>query len=267
MLRNDDATGTPQRRNDWRPAATALQVDGWFSFEPMHAQWFTFLWICSMDEQDQQRPLHLTHNPDPGAGHEATVDGWGQVKDQGGCSAGWLRFLRGELPNYPEAILTRNLEQCAARLDFIASDDVDPDTYGDSYLQQRNPITMEGLVELTMGGPLPIYNGGLLHIRLRYFDAQHDRPGLPPDVAALVRALHKDSTVVELVNLSGNETREVCLQGGGFGEHRFTEARWHDGQETRHVEITQDALTVRLAPRSSGRLEISTELYANRPTL
>ncbi len=266
MLRNDDQIKTPQHRADWRNAATALQFDGWFDFEPMHARWFTFLWACSMSESDRARPLELTHNPAPGVDLDPTIDGWRHLKDQGSTCAGWLRFLRGELPDYPEAVLNRNLEQCAARLELIANDDEDPATYGDAYLQKRNPITMEGLVQLTMGGPLPVYNGGLLHVRLRYVDPQRSRPGLPPDVAALVRELHEDRTVVELCNL-GDTPRDLLLHGGAFGEHRLTEARWTDARGTRRAEATTSVLAVRLAPHACARLEIVTELYANRPRL
>ena len=46
--------------------------------------------------------------------------------------------------------------------------------------QRRNPVTCEGLVQLTCGGPLPHYNGGLFVTRLRHFDPQQKRPGRAP---------------------------------------------------------------------------------------
>ena len=67
----------------------------------------------------------------------------------------------------------------------MRDDQQDPATYGDWHLQIRNPITVEGLVQLTKGGPLFMYNGGLLQARRRYFDAARRRPGLPTDVAVL----------------------------------------------------------------------------------
>ena len=36
--------------------------------------------------------------------------------------------------------------------------------------QERNPIVLEGLVQLMLGGPNHVYHGGLLHCRLFYFD-------------------------------------------------------------------------------------------------
>ena len=72
-------------------------------------------------------------------------------------------------------------------------------------------------MQLTLGAPQIIYNGGLLHTRLRYFDADQQRPGLPEDVAALVERLEADRTVVTLVNISPFAHRTVIVQAGGFG--------------------------------------------------
>ena len=89
--------------------------------------------------------------------------------------------------------------------------------------QQTNPVTTEALIQLTLGAPQLIYNGGLLMSRLRYFDFNRRRPGLPKDTAALVETLEANRTVVRLVNLSPFETRDMVVQGGAFGEHRFSE--------------------------------------------
>ena len=119
-------------------------------------------------------------------------------------------------------ILRHNHAQVYQRLAFMRDDQQDPATYGDWYLQVRNPITVEGLVQLTMGAPLFMYNGGLLMARLRYFDPQRRRPGLPLDVAALVESLADERAVLHLVNLHPTDEREVLVQAGAFGEHSFT---------------------------------------------
>ena len=62
--------------------------------------------------------------------------------------------------------------------------------------------------------------------RLRYFDGERQRPGLPRDVAALVDQLSAKRTRLHLVNLSPFYVRDVVVQAGAFGEHRFTAVRY-----------------------------------------
>lgn len=71
-----------------------------------------------------------------------------------------------------------------------------------------------------------IYNGGLLVAPLRYFDANRQRPGLPPDVAALVTAVREDAITLMLVNLNAFVSRSVLIQAGSFGEHEFDAVRY-----------------------------------------
>ena len=79
-----------------------------------------------------------------------------------------------------------------------------------------------------MGAPLPHYNeaaGGAAG----YFDCAQQRPGLPPDVAALVSGLSESGCEVTLINLSETEEREVLIQAGAMGEHRFTDVQIDGG--------------------------------------
>jgi hypothetical protein len=80
-------------------------------------------------------------------------------------------------------------------------------------------VVTEALVQLTWGGPQVIYNGGLQQARVRHYDAEARRPGLPPSVAALVSSIEPEATVVELVNLDPQATRSVVVQAGAFAEH------------------------------------------------
>ena len=153
--------------------------------------------------------------------------------------------------------------------------------------QWANPVSSEALIQLTLGGPQPIYNGGLLHVRLRYFDVRRRRPGLPEDVGALVEKLEARRTVVRLVNLSPTEGREVLIQAGAFGEHRFGSVKyamrtseypgWLGGYEgsyasqplateDREVRADNSHLTVTLPPGLEITLDMETERYANDPS-
>ena len=92
----------------------------------------------------------------------------------------WVRFLAGDNPTYPEEILRASYRQVCRRLDLVRGDE-EATTHQDPHRwQQTNPVTTEALIQLTLGAPQLIYNGGLLMSRLRYFDCNRKRPGLPP---------------------------------------------------------------------------------------
>ena len=110
-----------------------------------------------------------------------------------------------------------------------------------------NPVTTEALIQLMLGGPQIQYNGGLLHARLRYFDPEGERPGLPPNVAALVTKVEAGRTTVELVNLSPFDMRRVIIQGGMFGEHDF-------GRVTFQKRVDKDAIQPDFFPRAEPQL-------------
>ena len=77
------------------------------------------------------------------------------------------------------------------------------------------------MVQLMWGALVPGREGGLLNARLRYFDPDRKRAGVPEDVAALVSELSDTRTVVTLVNLNPSQPRTVIVQGGGYGEHQL----------------------------------------------
>ena len=144
-------------------------------------------------------------------------------------------------------------------------------------------MTTEGLIQLICGGPQPIYNGGLLFARLGYFDAQRQRPGLPADVAALVEKLEARRTVLHLVNLNPIEGRELIVQAGAFGEHRFGSARYSAltsefpgatvdyaappvTYETRTAAVDGTRLRVDLPPGTEITLDLATERFVCEPS-
>jgi hypothetical protein len=122
-------------------------------------------------------------------------------------------------------------------------------------------VITKALAQVTLGAPQTIYNGGLLRARVRYFDAGRQRPGLPPDVAALVSRLEADQAVVQLVNLSALNSRKVTIQAGAFGEHQFTTARHTAGE----IAVNSKYLNVELPPGTGIRLELGMKRFANAP--
>ena len=241
---------------------TALQVDGWFEFMPMHPSDVAHLWALSMEPMDQERAKKIAKR----TGSKFDINAWHHIKDSGGHDGGWLAYMRGEYPEYPETILNHNLSQVEARLAFMADDDEDPANYGDAYFQRRNPITCEGLVQLTCGGPLPHYNGGLLVTRVRHFDGQQKRPGLPPDVGALVTQITAETTELQLVNLNTTAPRDVIVQAGSMGEHNFTSVSVKNGQNRHSVSINGTHLHVHLPPYTQIELELGMHRFVNAPS-
>jgi hypothetical protein len=131
--------------------------------------------------------------------------------------------------------------------------------------QDINPVHTEGLVQLACGGPQIIYHGGLLHVRLRYYDLDERRPGLPADVGALVSDLSDDSVVVTLANVSPMHERSLRLQAGAFGEHRFTQVEVV-GEASDPREVGSKAFDVTLAPASRVTLRIGMQRYVAQPS-
>ena len=126
-----------------------------------------------------------------------------------------------------------------------------------------NPAVTETLTQLMLGGIPTGRTGGPLHCRLRYFDPERRRAGIPQDVAALVESLSADSVTVVLVNTNQVATRRVTVQGGAYAEHQFGAVEM-DG---RSLAVGDDAFEVEIAPGCGARLVIGTDRYANSPTL
>lgn len=220
-------------------------------------------------------------------------------KEDRGHEAPWLRFLAGANPDYPEKVLSMSYGQATWRMFKILHNvlqvsyaphgqaAIDPGLLDmtkvyEHHWQTVNPVTTEALVQLMLGGPQPMYNGGLLHTTLRYFDPERRRPGLPPDVAALVTRLEGERAVVQLINLSMFESRRVLVQGGMFGEHQFTTVKYQrrtdqdptqPDNDPRPAPALVDATAtingkffeVRLPAGTGLTLEMGMKRFANQP--
>jgi hypothetical protein len=177
--------------------------------------------------------------------------------------SGWVDFLRGQNPAFPEQALERDLGAIAHRLAGLRADTSTPDKRLADNMMDFNPAAIESLVQLMWGALLPGREGGLLNARLRYFDPDRRRAGVPEDVAALVSELSDARTVVTLVNLNPSEARTLIVQGGGYGEHQLVSVT--SGGTT--TPIDAPLLTVRLEPGCGRQLALAMRRYANAPTV
>jgi hypothetical protein len=178
-------------------------------------------------------------------------------------STGWLQWLDGKNPGYPEAALRGDLGRVRQTVAAMRQDTTTPDTRLADDPMRYNPASTNALIELTLGGIHPGHRGALLHSRLRYFDPQQRRAGLPPDTAALVEKATANSVTVTLVNTDQLVPRTVTVQAGAYAEHRFTTARLGE----RDLPVNGSSFTVRLAPGAGGTLVLGQERYVSQPTL
>ena len=176
---------------------------------------------------------------------------------------GWLSFLDGKNPDYPEQALAADFLAIRKHIEGSAPTAPRRQTRLADDPMAYNPATVPTLVNLMLGGLYPGHVGSPLHCRVRYFDPEKRRAGLPDDVAALVDRLSDKETGLTLVNLSPLASHTVIVQGGAYGEHRFLDATVN-GKSTR---INASTLTVDLAPSSGARLLLRTKRYANAPTM
>jgi hypothetical protein len=118
---------------------------------------------------------------------------------------------------------------------------------------------------------------------VRYFDPERSRPGLPPDVAALIDEVGAERVGIQLVNLSPTESRHLIVQAGAFAEHQFTGVTFAEGDRdevaksgyrwlraervSSEKKIALDAahFAVELPPSSCIRLEAGMRRFANQP--
>jgi hypothetical protein len=175
---------------------------------------------------------------------------------------GWLEFLEGRNPGFPEDSLRRDLERVRSRAQEIRNDDTTADTRLADDPLNLNPAMVGALMQLMWGALPPDVRARTLFSNLRYFDPVRGRPGIPEDVAALVEQMTGDSITVTLVNISQTNSRELVIQAGGFAEHQFESAVWN-GQT---FPLNARAFTVRLEPGTGGKLTIRMRRFVNQPT-
>ena len=275
---NVDRALGPDRRTFLVPFRYGDQ--GWMDYQPMPLSFPLNLWNVTEDPQDWQRIEFLEEQ----SGYD-----WNKIvpfRDKGDMNHDepWIRYLAGKKPDFPEAMLGATYAQVCHRLAQVRADNTDLAAGPSIHLwQQVQPVITEALTQLTMGSPQVIYYGGMLNARVRYFDAQRRRPGLPEQVAALVHTITPGQVSLTLVNLNPTETRSLILQAGGLGEHRFKHASCEYSTtaypaptgayaadepkiETRHFAINDRHLRVCLPPSTELRLHLDMERYVNTPS-
>jgi hypothetical protein len=248
LLTGDDRYLDPWRRMidlinqqvkvvDGRPTYPHMYGDrGWYQYTPQkYSYGAEQLWYWSMTKADRQRLPQ----------------------------SGWIAYLEGQAPNYPEEALRQDYQTLRQRVVGMQADTTTPDTRLSDNPLPFNPATVDALVHLVLGGLPPGNSGSVLHCRLRYFDPERHRAGLPEQVAALVEGMTTDQTIVSLVNLDPVHPRRVLLQAGAYAEHRWT----HVSGAGQTLSLDSPTFSVELDPGCGARLTLGIRRYVNTPTM
>ncbi len=247
--------------------------DGWYDYRPMNPTYAIHLWTLTHTEEDLERVERIRD----GASWTDVADH--RSKGEYNHAAPWYAYVRGEFSDYPRQIMEFTHREILRRLHATRHDDGDPAEWDVHHWQDLNPVCTEALVQLTLGAPLTIYHGGLLHAPLRYYDSENRRPGLPEGVSALVESVTGDRLTLTLVNTDPLQERRVTLQAGAFAEHAFTDTLLHplpNALKTAHPEAELPSLTplkldaphftLLLGPGAGTRLEIGLKRYVRTPS-
>jgi hypothetical protein len=246
-------TGSMKYADAWRTMMDAVNanariVDGKKQFPTMHGAEGWYGWQAQPWSVGALELWHLTARADDAA----------RVG-----SNGWLEYLRGADASYPETALRRDLAAVARKTTAFRADKTPPERRLADNMLSYNPATIQSLTHLMQGAIVPGREGGLLFARLRYFDPERRRAGVPPDVGALVSEMSDAKTVVTLVNLNSNIARTVIVQGGAYGEHRIESVEI--GGKTQRVAAP--TFNVRLEPGAGAKLALTMKRYSTAPTV
>ena len=209
--------------------------DGWYSYSPQpFNQGALDVYYWTMDDADLQ---YISADP-------------------------WIDYLHGNNPDHPARTLRSALSAIRGKMENVRNDTSSTDTrLSDDPLPYNPATTVNALIQLQLGGLAPRH-GEPLHCRVRYFDPENRRPGLPADVAALVESLSADGVVLSLVNVNQTEHRDLIVQSGAYAEHQITAVEV-DGNSS---DLDASWMSVRLGPGCGARLALKTERYVNSPT-
>ena len=232
--------------------------------QPVRMNELAHLYHASLSEEDRQLVTWVRDG-------DASID-WNENKVegtdfyQGVQEYPRFQYYDGKNPDWPAAILRAELESALKVYGEIRDDERTVEQVIADNRVPANPVHTKVLTHVMLGAPQSVYHGGLLRATVRYFDPDRARPGLPPEVAALVDQLESERVGVQLVNLNRDQGRRVVVQAGAFGEHQFTEVRYAAGDEERAVAVEGQWIAVELPPSTAIRLDMGLRRFANDPS-
>ena len=248
--------------------------DGWHHHRRESPSDYLHLWYMSQSDGDWAEIERLS---------KAQIESSGRLVDQ---DLEWAYFIKGRNEGFAERALSGDLRTVIRKIEFIQKEHGDPETFVDNKWILADPMKLDSLVRLTIGG-LPVkVQGEMLYSQVRYFDGKRRRAGLPPDVAALVTRIEDDWIEIEVVNLNAAESRELVIQAGAYGEHRFRSVDFTQVAEIQppirgirnprgmveqtlsqgSQDLNASEFVIDLAPGSGSKLKITIERNVAQPS-
>ena len=228
-------------------------------FVPYRMQELAHLYHASMAQEDYDLIVRIRDTDKMRDWNHVPVLG---EKSYADTELARFQYYDGKNPDWPEKILQAEYQNAQTDFQSILNETRDAKTLIADNPSPPTTVYTKGLTQVTMGAPQSVYTGGLLRATVRYFNADRTRPGLPPDVAALIDKLGADSAGLQLVNLNAGETRNLIVQAGAFAEYEFVELT----HEEQTVQVESKYFAVQLPPGTSIRLDVGMRRFAHRPT-
>ena len=214
--------------------------------------------------EEEGEPGWYNYAPEPYTNGAMPVWFWSMRDADKKLIAGddWVRYLDGDNPGFPVESLQRDFAEVRRRVERMHADTHSPDTRMSDDPNGSNPAVVTALTQQMLGGLETGHYGFPLYSRLRYFDPERRRPGIPPNVAALVDSMSATEVAVTLVNLDQVEARTVVVQAGAYGEHRFGAA----AAGSARAAVDRPYVRVRLEAGCGERIVFEQDRYAEQPT-
>jgi len=260
---------------------------GWTDYREASPRLLIHLWATSLDDQDLARINEIPRTFDWSRIVTPGLNGYkpAAYKHYIANTLGWFEYIQGRNPNYAIDILRADLNLLDHQEKVLQLDIAEPSTW-DSYVtnnseydigidiktigyqihawQWFSPVYFEGLAQMVFGGPMHISHGGLQYGKIRPFDADLKRPGLPAEVALKVESISQTHVRLSVSNISSDTPRRIILQAGNFGENLFTSISVMGSEES--TEINSKWVELVLAPSSTSTLDCGIALNACQPT-
>ena len=131
--------------------------------------------------EEEGEPGWYNYAPEPYTNGAMPVWFWSMKDADKKLIAGddWVPYLGGDNPGFPVESLQREFSELRPRVERMHRDTSSPDTRMSDDPMGANPAVVTALTQQTVGGLDTAHYGFPLYSRLRYFDPERRRPGIP----------------------------------------------------------------------------------------